>query len=819
MLHRPLIWSALGFATGILASSVDLPSHRWGLLASVALGGSLAILHFATTVGTLRLASIILCAGFVCLGRLAAVLDENPGPTALAVLLDRHPVSFSEGVDLTARLARPPDDCPDRYPQAPCQDLHVEILQVRLSRIPVPVTGTARLRLPGAPEDSTPLARGDVINAFARLSLPGTYRNEGAFDRARYLRARGIHAIGSIKSRRLVTRVEPSDPPTPARLMRVVDSIRFLLLERIDTAFPETARGLRARAVAKALLLGERRELDPADNVALQKAGVSHLLAVSGFNVAVLAIVLFLLLRCLRLSSRTAAATVIPVLLLYLLLNRDESSVARAVTMAVTYLGGRLIWRRPDPFNTLGLAALLILVPAPAQIHDPGFQLTFLATAPLILVSRRSAMPVGNGAGRWRPTRWLLGALIVTLAAMIGTLPLTVLHFNRVTPGGAIANLLAAPLMACVFVTVILLELVSAISESGAEFLARVIILLVDPSFWIAELIGQVPWLSYRRITPGLLVMLVYYGGLVATVARWSRSHRLGFCSSILTGLATLALLLPLDTRRAPEGLRVTVLDVGQGDSLLLESRGGTRVLVDAGAASPTGFDIGERVVSRALWDMGIASLDILVVTHGHSDHAGGAAAVIRNFNPREVWLPVGAGQWRGRWVAARLEAALEEAGLPRTEVSRGVSRCLGGARLEVLHPSIEPDTRRGNEGSVVLRFAGGGRAALLSGDAGSVAETRLRSEKTRASLLKVGHHGSRTASSAAFLRAVNPDVAVISCGRRNRFGHPHDEVLRRLHASGTRICRTDLEGVIQVELLPGATRLDPSCAGIRTGP
>lgn len=815
MLHRPLAWSAVGLATGVLAAVIELPADRLCWLSAVMLCGSAVLLPTATITGTLRLSAILLFAGFAFTGRLAVTLDEHPGPEALVTQIERYPGLFSEGVDLTGRVSRPPDACPERYPQAPCQDLLVEVSQVRLSRIRHTVAGRARLRLPGRGEDP-PLARGDRIEAFAQLWIPSRYGNEGAFDPARYLHARGIEALGSIKSRRLLSRAGFHDPSLRTSVMRRVDLLRSSLLYRIDRAFPRTARGQRARAVARALLLGDRRDLDQTAGDSLQRAGVSHLLAVSGFNVAVLAAALFFLVRSLGLSTRAAAALVIPVLLLYMLVNRDESSVVRAVTMAVTWLAGCLIWRRPDPYNTAGLAALVILVPAPTQIHDPGFQLTFMATLPLILIHRRSPARDGKAvpAGARRPAllRWLAGALIVTVAATAGTLPLTVLHFNRVTPGGILANLVAGPLMAFAFITVLFLEVVSLVSNTWSELAAGLVIALVDASFWIAQVVGQVPLLSYRRITPGPALVAVYYAGLLAWTSFRSRRRWPAPTASLITGAAAAILLLPLDTRSEPKGLRVTVLDVGQGDSILLESPGGDRVLVDAGAAYAAGSDVGERVVSGALWDMGVASLDLLIVTHGDADHAGGAASVIRNFKPREVWVPPGADRWHGTWVASRFEAALEDTGIQKRDVARGAARCLRGARLAVLHPPSPTSIPEGNERSIVLRWSGGGRAALLMGDAGTLTESRLGPDEVRASLLKVGHHGSRTATSPGFLRRVSPEVAVISCGRRNRFGHPHEDVLSRLRESETRVCRTDRHGAVEIELLPEATLLDPSC-------
>jgi competence protein ComEC len=229
--------------------------------------------------------------------------------------------------------------------------------------------------------------------------------------------------------------------------------------------------------------------------------------------------------------------------------------------------------------------------------------------------------------------------------------------------------------------------------------------------------------------------------------------------------------------------------------------------VVDAGGLAGGDVDVGDRVVSRALWSLGIASIDRLVVTHADADHAGGAPAIARNFRPAEVWVPSG---WRSiHTTAAR---ALSEALPDRTwlrEVARGEGACLSGSRLAVMHPPGGVASDPGdNESSIVLSMTVRGGAVLLMGDAGLPTEARLASVLPPARLLKVGHHGSRGATGGPFLERTHPSLAIISCGAGNRFGHPHAATLRRLAASGAHVVRTDEAGALEVELLDGGTRL-----------
>ncbi|HET9482121.1 MAG TPA: MBL fold metallo-hydrolase, partial [Candidatus Polarisedimenticolia bacterium] len=204
----------------------------------------------------------------------------------------------------------------------------------------------------------------------------------------------------------------------------------------------------------------------------------------------------------------------------------------------------------------------------------------------------------------------------------------------------------------------------------------------------------------------------------------------------------------------------------------------------------------------------------LLVVTHGDIDHAGGAAAVVRAFGPRAGWLPARPACARDPAAVERLVRAARRTGALVRRARRGDSLQIGGARLDVLNPPAENrPPRDANEDSLVAVLSAGGRRILLAGDAGAAAESSMRSDEVRADLLKAGHHGSRSASSEAFLAAVKPSLAFISCGRMNRFGHPHRETLARLQSARVRVCRTDLHGAVWVELLAAATRLSSSCA------
>jgi competence protein ComEC len=302
---------------------------------------------------------------------------------------------------------------------------------------------------------------------------------------------------------------------------------------------------------------------------------------------------------------------------------------------------------------------------------------------------------------------------------------------------------------------------------------------------------------------PAPILLVAYYVAL--GTALWLRRYRysaafvLACCGAcILTGITT-----RVDGDRVPGRLRLTMFDVGQGDALLLQAPDGAARLIDAGGAGfdGTAFDIGGRVLAPALWARGVLQLDALAITHADPDHIGGAPAVIRDFKPRELWEGVAMPNHAPSQAVTR--AALASGAVILRHQAGRVDR-VDGLEIRVLHPPV-PDWDRPrvrNDDSIVLEVRYGDVAMLLTGDIGADVERSVAPllSPSPIRILKVAHHGSRTSTSQALLDAWKPQIALISCGRGNRFGHPAPDVLRRLEAAGVRIYRTDRDGQITVD-------------------
>ena len=639
----------------------------------------------------------------------------------------------------------------------------------------VPASGRVQLTLYG--EIATALGESQRVLVDARLHRPVGYRNPGGFDYPAHLRRDGILLVGHARADRLMA-LTPDVPPWPVAVKRWA-------VATIAERLPETSGALLA-----GLLLGERTSMPPASDEAFRRAGVYHILAVSGFNVALLAGAVFVGLALGGVPRRAAAMVAAAVLVGFALVVGAQPSVLRATVMGLLLLIALPLDRRSQLPNALALAAIGLLLWRPGDLWEPGFQLSFAATAGIVYLA-----PWITGALEARGwPRGFAAAVAVSLGAQAAVTPLMAAHFNQLSLVGVVANLAVVPL-AAVATTLGMGVLLAAllpgpIAGLGFESLWLVLIALRA----VVAAAAALPAAMVHLPAPGVTTAIAWYGAmLLAPRAASSRRCRaaVGALLAIVVTLSAWPWLAPTERR-----LRVTFLDVGQGDAALIELPDGPRLLVDGGPGGARRFDVGERVLAPFLWNRPLARLDVVALSHWDIDHSGGLAAVLTRFRVGEFWesgrAPAG---------APDTVAALARARVPRRALEAGQRVRLGSAVLTVLGPGPGPPLAA-NDDSLVLRLDWRGLSLLLTGDLGPRGEALLleRAGPLRAATLKVAHHGSRSSSGDALLDAVQPRLAVISVGARNPFRHPSPEVLARLEAAGARVYRTDRDGAVIVE-------------------
>jgi competence protein ComEC len=657
-----------------------------------------------------------------------------------------------------------------------------------------------RLTTPLPPDRrESPWQPGDLLELTARIGPPRNFQNPGAFDYTAYLKARRTALLGSVKSARLIRPIRDARLAVLDRLPR----LRGWIVARLRRA--AGPGGETTASFLAALLVGEREHLSPDMEEALIRAGVYHIMALSGLNVALAALLAMSLLRFAPLPQGTRRLLAAGLVALYWAVARDSGSMSRATLMAVLCLCGGTLQRRVPGIGALAVAAIVILLSNPAWIADAGFQLSFTATLGILVLSPRWAGPAREAlpgdlrspaAARLRALgSWTLMSVRVSTAALAGTAMITARHFQVLTPAALPANLIAVPIAALLLGIALSIVLVDPFAPDLAGGLSTLASLLIDQLGALAAAISRIPGFSISVVPPSQAVVIWSTAAvLVAALCRdWRRFVAwLGLCAALLwtAGAGRWA--------QTSGALEVTALDVGQGDSIFVQFPSGMTMLVDAGGFARPQFDVGSRVVAPAIRAMGHLGIDILAITHAHRDHLGGAAAILRQLAPGALWL---GGMPPCDPAVEELERLAGERGIPVVRPRRGVRLSIGGARLEVLNPGRRDQAgpTPANDDSLVLRLAYRRQEALLTGDLESPLESILIREgfDLTAGLLKVGHHGSRTSTSRPFLSAVMPRMAVISVGRSNPWGHPDAAVLDRVADLGITLFRTDQDGAV----------------------
>lgn len=744
--NAPIFVPALSLAGGALAAfhltSISLP--LWCALAVLGL-----VLR--------RTAGI--CLAFLAFGVIAATVRHDLPGSPVAGLDTSRPV---EAVVRVQGHWIP--DVTDSSDDEPGWSSAAEVAHVRQDDLVLEPGLEVVLHVPGA-EEPPPL--GSSLRVKAYLARSSGFANRRPVPPGPW-RIR-------VKSRELM---EVEAPPGP------IDRLSASVRVRVERAFRASGPESPGKALARALVLGDASAFPLEWKRGLRVTGLYHLLSVSGVHVALVAGAVWLLggwlPRALRLLLMLVAIG------LYLLLVGPLPALVRAAVMGFLAVTALLAERPPGAVNALGWAVILLVLDRPDVVNDVAFQLTVSATAGLLLIAPVLAV-------RWnRLPRWLSSSLAASVGAQLATIPWALPRFHLLSPLSPLFNLPAVPWTGVALGASLLWTAVSLVSPAFAGGLLPVLDFLAAPFSWPART-GAASWLPVPMVLTTMGAwMLALFVGLLFFVR-----PRLAVVGFAVTGLF-------LSCGLSPErGVELAMIDVGQGDAILVRD-GGRAVLVDGGGWR-TG-DLGGRVLLPALLSEGVSRLDAVVMTHPDLDHCRGLVDIAAYLPVREVWMGPG---WGEEGCAGRL------ASLPGTRVRHlwaGKETALGRWTFRALHP--EPDEDRGsNERSLVLRAEALGRSFLLTGDIESWAEMRLLScceKDVRVDVLKVAHHGSKTSSTESFLDTSRPRLALVSAGVNNLYRHPSPVILDRLAERGIRVLRTDRDGMILVRLgEDGRTRLE----------
>ena len=814
-MQRPLLPILLAFIGGITAGAASGPP---GLPVVAAFAGSVILFLVPAVKRRCIYAELCLLVAFFSFAFLITghEVHKPPGPRDVSLL------AGGERLTLEGLVVENPRILPDRA------DITVRVYSTVEGNATVPVEGLILL----STRDTANLpGYGDYIRFKAKLKEPRNFNNPGGFDYRRYLLGKGIRARGYLDKSGFIVIRSGGGNPLKARLEGYRNSLRKAIRENASSPEGE---------IIQAMVLGEQSEIPREVMDKFNRTGTSHVIAISGFNIGIIAAVSFFLARLVMKQSErlllkfnilkiSAVFSFIPVIL-FAFISGLGISVLRASLMVLAFLVAVCFGRGRDSFNVLALTALLILAVSPLALYDVSFQLSFVAVASILFMVPVFSLYLPDGkriSERQYPrlARAAAGGglfLAVTLSATLGTAPLIIYHFNLLSLITIIANAVIVPIMGYL---VIVLGMVIIVSTPLSSFLTASVVKIASSltalSVWLADRLTHLPWAFTFVPTPTALELGAYYGLLFCAVQLLKERHRkdegtvrevrrapvalLSAFVSLILFFYAVDYIYFYNRDRHPDTLRVTVVDVGQGSSTLVDFPGGTKMLIDGGGFYDGSFDVGRYVLAPMLWHERVGRVDIAVLSHPHPDHLNGLLYILKNFRVKEVWTN---GDEGDPDTYEEFKRIIAEQNIHH-RVLKGRSRRhfnVGDSDVHVLNlrncPE-ESDTFDLNDRSLVLKVTYGKTSFLIPGDISEAAEEELVRRNgpiLRSQVLVAPHHGSARSSSQAFIKAVRPETVVFSSGAGNVFRLPHPDALARYNRIGCLIFRTDLNGAVTIQ-------------------
>jgi competence protein ComEC len=797
----PLIPIFTTYTIGIYLGHFDLsfPYQGWILLLLTLLG--LWILFIAKK--RIHWGSWIALCFFLFLGMFSiqAYLHPRYSPA--------H-ISHFTGIDRTSLegiVDRPPYRSQDRT------QLLIQSQKIILSNRQIPVEGHLLIFLK---EGSEPFHIGDRLRFLCKLYPPRGFHNPGGFSYERHLAFEGIYTTGFLVEEGEWAKIgEGFKNPFFLWMESLRDRLRDFLNREANPP---------ASSIFKALVLGEQADIPEEIKEYFILTGTAHLLAISGDQFGIVALLSFsLLIWVLKRSEfllltfsvkKWAAGLTIPCILLYTFIAGGGISVIRAAIMVITFLFSILLDRERNLLHTLALAAFLILIFSPPSLFDVSFQLSFLAVLSILyLVPRILQGFKQEGISLLLRTSWNKNILkysvlplLVTGVAILGTAPFVALHFNRFAPIGFFTNLFIIPWVGFLIVPLSLTaSIFSFFFTPLASFLINVNGFITLILLRVLAFFASLPFASLFISTPTFFEIVLFYL-LLFSVVHLRKRRRIRYLFAGLCIVFVLDLAYWDLKGLFQKNLIMTFIDVGHGDSILLEFPKGKRMLIDGGGLYEDRFDIGKNVIAPFLWKKKIQKIDILVLTHPDPDHFKGLKFIASQFSIGQFWD----NGFKGESESYRqLEETLSSKKIERHSLNEASpSQMISGVEISFLNPPVLNSIQRKssilrdlNNSSLVMKMQFKNVSTLFTGDIGKEAEERMlqKGYPLRAEILKVPHHGSFSSSSPPFLQRVKPSYAVISVGERNIGRLPHPEVIKRYQQLDSRIFRTDKHGAITV--------------------
>ncbi len=812
-IYRPIIWLTISMIVGIIAGEACPGYSRWVLAPAVAVGVALVV-SLKRKVPALLLPLLF----FSGIGYLSIQPWVEPRFPDHHI---RHLVD-SKACKITGTILDKPVYNRNRT------RFVMEVVSIVQDGSPVPACGRLRVTVSKGPIS---LSKGDKVSFFGRLRSIRNFNNPGGFDYERYMAFQGIWA----RSYAAVEKLSIQSRGKASTRMAVFDDRRTRISEMIDglgTEAPGSSQSV--KAVSRALLIGDRKGISTALREKFNRAGVGHLLAISGLHIGIVATVTFTIFRWIVAwlspvlwagwTRRTAAILTFVPVLAYGFLAGMSPSTQRAVIMVSIFLLTLLFDRDQDLINTICVAGMLILVINPPALFSISFQLSFAAV--LVIVSGMSLMrPILQKTKGVKATLITKGVafMAVTLFATVGTAPLVMAYFNQVSLIGIVVNIIAIPLVGFLAVPLGLLAVfIQVFSTGAASACLQLSHWVLEKAILVIDFFSGLPAAALETITPSLVEISLFYLMLLGVFSWLSARHRekqsnlsVGMRRGFAYGMILFAVFggvldagYWIHQRFLHKDLRIMIFDVGQGSAALLELPGGRNLLIDGGGfADNAVFDTGKYIIAPYLLRNKIKTIHTLFLSHPNSDHLNGLIYIAEHFNVEQAITNNESSPTMGYqlFVEALKKYGIDAPGYRALERITTVA----GTKIEILYPpedflekTLQEKWRNKNNNSLVVKVSYGQHAFLFPGDIMAKGEKALvaaAGKNLKSTVLVSPHHGSGSSSTPLLIEQVNPETVVVSCGWMNRFKFPDRAVLQRYEAIGAKVLRTDINGAVQI--------------------
>lgn len=723
-----------------------------------------------------RKSIILVCTLFLILGYITSSIEMGKA-SQLEALHD-------ETLAFQAYIIRPPVEKENK------DELYLKVEKVHTKNASYLIEEEVLASIYQDKEDSDKnLSAGDIITFQGKVKSPKGARNPGGFDYALYLQTKGIYAT--------ITIFPESIQMHGKRSLGILSEGIYWVKNAVEGTIDENL-ALDHAALLKGILFGEK-ELDSQIRGDFVRAGIAHVLAVSGLHVGFLIGFISAICKFFKVSNPIKFIIYIVTLLFYILITGGAPSVIRASIMAWIFLFSKLISKKYDGISALSLAGLIILIPNPLLLYTVSFQLSFLASLSIILLYP-SFLEKLQRITFLRPS--IQTTLAVTMAAQLGTLPASLYHFHEFSMISLITNLIVIPLIG----VVLLVSILAIVSYFILPFVGKYLFFLAGFAFQffieIAKFFSSIPFASIS-LPPFTWWGIIIYIFLLLILGRYiplqiKKVRRASF------GAMSLLLICIFISIFIRSPLKVTFLDVNQGDSILIETPNNKNILIDGGGYPFYQGDerrISTDVLLPVLQAKRIKTLDLVIVSHPHDDHIKGIEELIGNISIDALGIYDMEHEY-----LERIKSLATKNGVQILNLQEGNTFDIGrNIMMEVLSPSegfsIEDEQKDVNNSSLVLKMDYQSSSFLFTGDIEKATERQLvaKEKDIRADVLKVPHHGSNTSSSKDFVKKVNPNICVISVGENNTFGHPALDTIETLGEITPHIYRTDRVGAVEI--------------------